>query len=200
MKAPLSTGFGIFDERDLPCKKRLMTRAAWGRFRALSGDAINCEIGRATRPCGEVPEWSNGAVSKTVVLFGVPWFESHPLRHQIEYRKYYKDLATFNFRVFQNGYWGGYWEMRKLRWTGRPNLYSRGRIYYFRFQFHGHLIQHLGIREYKKSLGIIPLDVARFRCRVLTARMLLLIAKLGICPNHHQMTFCASLANICRRN
>ena len=30
--------------------------------------------------CGEVPEWSNGAVSKTVVRFAYRGFESHPLR------------------------------------------------------------------------------------------------------------------------
>ena len=33
--------------------------------------------------CGEVPEWSNGAVSKTVVRFAYRGFESHPLRHPI---------------------------------------------------------------------------------------------------------------------
>jgi putative endonuclease len=31
-------------------------------------------------PDGEVPEWLNGAVSKTVVLFEYRGFESHPLR------------------------------------------------------------------------------------------------------------------------
>ena len=30
--------------------------------------------------CGEVPEWSNGAVSKTVVRFAYPGFESLSLR------------------------------------------------------------------------------------------------------------------------
>jgi hypothetical protein len=31
--------------------------------------------------CGEMPEWSNGAVSKTVVRFAYPGFESLSLRH-----------------------------------------------------------------------------------------------------------------------
>ncbi len=35
------------------------------------------------RPRGEVPEWSNGAVSKTVVPYGYRGFESHPLRHLV---------------------------------------------------------------------------------------------------------------------
>ena len=30
--------------------------------------------------CGEVPEWSNGAVSKTVVRYAYPGFESLSLR------------------------------------------------------------------------------------------------------------------------
>ena len=34
-----------------------------------------------TRTCGEMPEWSNGAVSKTVVRFAYPGFESLSLRH-----------------------------------------------------------------------------------------------------------------------
>ena len=46
----------------LPARRRLRTRAGVG--------------GR-----GEVPEWSNGAVSKTVVRFAYRGFESHPLRH-----------------------------------------------------------------------------------------------------------------------
>ena len=33
--------------------------------------------------CGGVPEWSNGAVSKTVVRFAYRGFESHPLRQQV---------------------------------------------------------------------------------------------------------------------
>ena len=41
----------------------------------------------ATPKIGEVPEWTNGAVSKTVVLFsGYRGFESHPLRKRQTHR------------------------------------------------------------------------------------------------------------------
>tara|TARA_B100000749_G_scaffold121846_1_gene93108 strand:+ start:990 stop:1193 length:204 start_codon:yes stop_codon:yes gene_type:complete len=51
----------------------------------LIGNTLERDIHSSTIPLyikeGEVPEWSNGAVSKTVVLFEYPGFESLSLRH-----------------------------------------------------------------------------------------------------------------------
>ncbi len=51
----------------------LPRRAAFARFRAPSTGGFQraCHFAPA-RFCGEVPEWSNGAVSKTVVRVSVP--------------------------------------------------------------------------------------------------------------------------------
>ena len=45
----------------------------------LSRMEASSTVRRAVR--GGVPEWSNGAVSKTVVPYGYRGFESHSLRH-----------------------------------------------------------------------------------------------------------------------
>ncbi len=46
---------------------------------------------------GGVPEWSNGAVSKTVVRYAYRGFESHPLRQQV------LDIADFSGGIRTGG-------------------------------------------------------------------------------------------------
>jgi len=120
------------------------------------------------KTCGEVPEWSNGAVSKTVVRFAYPGFESLSLRHHFERVNHINVLSVAKSGLPADWY-------RKLVQAGAemgartPNyLTRRGERYYFRRALPGHLRRRFNRSEIKVSLGTDQLASARRRCRSAT--------------------------------
>ena len=77
-RRPQPVATGDVTNNDQSAKKRKRVTAFTISLLQKPARTVKHRVERQDHTCGEVPEWSNGAVSKTVVLAIVPWVRIPP--------------------------------------------------------------------------------------------------------------------------